>query len=78
MVTLPKTVGIETVTISGTATVGQTLTAAYNNTYTGNTPTYAWYRGATKIDSATQATYTLGYADGGQAVKCVSPAAMAT
>ncbi|MFC6457501.1 cadherin-like beta sandwich domain-containing protein, partial [Paenibacillus vulneris] len=53
------------VTIDGTAKVGQTLTAnvtgiTYSpNTTTGNVPTYQWYRNGVAITNATGSSYTL-------------------
>lgn len=60
-------------TISGTAQVGQTLTAT-PGTWSGNpTPTYSyqWQRGTTNIAGATSATYTLVSADAGSTVRVV-------
>lgn len=58
-------------TITGTARVGQVLTAG-DGTWTGNpapTFTYAWFRGTTAISGATSKTYTLVAADAGSTVK---------
>jgi len=53
-------------TISGTATIGQTLTST-TGTWTSDTGItgylYQWYRGATPITSATNSTYVLALAD---------------
>ncbi|ASD50414.1 hypothetical protein FDI24_gp133 [Acidovorax phage ACP17] len=57
-------------TISGTATVGQTLTAA-NGTWTGTpAPTYTrqWKRAGVNISGATATTYVLQAADQGQVI----------
>lgn len=57
-------------TISGTPTVGQSLTST-TGTWTGNpSPTYSrqWLRGSTAISGATAASYTLVAADVGQAI----------
>ena len=61
--------------ISGTQTVGQTLTST-TGTWTGipaPTFTYQWYRGASLISGATSSTYVLVQADAGNttAIKCV-------
>ena len=55
------------VTISGNAVCGQTLTAIYSN---GNTTAvrYQWYRGNTPIEGATNNTYTLQTADIGSKI----------
>lgn len=58
--------------VTGTATVGQTLTTT-NGTWTGvATPTYArqWFRGNHPIAGATGATYVLTSADQGYSVFC--------
>ncbi|TKT42795.1 hypothetical protein [Rhizobium sp. LC145] len=60
-------------TISGTARVGQVLTAS-PGTWSGNpSPTFTrqWQRGTTNISGATSATYTLVAADAGQTVRVV-------
>lgn len=59
-------------TITGTTTVGQTLTCN-PGVWTGRrlTLTYQWIRNAsTTIDGATSATYLLVEADGTNTVKC--------
>lgn len=56
--------------ITGTATVGQTLTST-TGTWTGRpTPTFArqWKRGGVAIDGATAATYVLTAADVGAVI----------
>lgn len=60
-------------TVTGTARVGQTLTAA-PGTWTGTpapTYTYQWQRGTTNISGATNATYVLVAADAGQTIRVV-------
>ncbi|MCU1479947.1 MAG: hypothetical protein JWQ19_733 [Subtercola sp.] len=58
-----------TPTISGTAVVSHTLTAAPGNwTPAPVTLTYQWMRGATPIAGATAHAYTLTNADAGQAI----------
>ncbi len=62
-----------TVTISGTAKFGETLTANIGElTYTPDTssdvPSYQWKRGGTAIAGATNNSYTLAEADIGQAI----------
>ncbi|NTG07145.1 hypothetical protein [Rhizobium rhizogenes] len=60
-------------TISGTARVGQVLTAS-PGTWSGNpapTFTYQWQRGTTNISGATSATYTAVTADAGQTLRVV-------
>jgi hypothetical protein len=60
-------------TISGTATIGQTLTST-TGTWTSDTGVtgylYQWYRGATLITSATNSTYVLALADVGFDITC--------
>ena len=50
-------------TISGTAQVGQTLTASEGTWDSGVSFSYQWFRGATPISGATSKTYTLSSAD---------------
>lgn len=60
-------------TITGSAVVGEVLTAA-PGTWTGTpTPTYTyqWQRGTTNISGATSSTYVLVAADAGQTVRVV-------
>jgi len=60
-------------TISGTATIGQTLTST-TGTWTSDTGVtgylYQWYRGATLITGATNSTYVLALADVGFDITC--------
>ena len=59
--------------VSGTATVGSTLTTT-NGTWTGApapTFTYQWQRAGSNIGGATSSTYVLVTADGGNTVRCV-------
>ena len=59
--------------VSGTATVGQTLSST-TGTWTGApdpTFTYQWQRAGSNIGSATSSTYTLVNADAGSAIRCV-------
>jgi hypothetical protein len=52
--------------ISGTATVGSTLTTTHGNwTYVPTSYTYQWRRGAVNISGATAATHVLVAADSG-------------
>ena len=59
--------------ISGTATIGQTLTST-TGTWTSDTGVtgylYQWYRGATLITGATNSTYVLVLADVGFDITC--------
>lgn len=59
--------------ISGTATIGQTLTST-SGTWTSDTGVteylYQWYRGATLITGATNNTYVLALADVGFDITC--------
>jgi hypothetical protein len=60
-------------TISGTATIGQTLTST-TGTWTSDTGVtgylYQWYRDATLITGATNSTYVLALADVGFDITC--------
>jgi hypothetical protein len=59
--------------VTGTATVGQTLTTT-NGTWTGApapTFTYQWQRAGSNIGGATSSTYLLVVADVGNAIRCV-------
>jgi hypothetical protein len=59
--------------VSGTATIGQTLTST-TGTWTSDTGVtgylYQWYRGATLITGATNNTYVLALADVGFDITC--------
>jgi len=67
--------------VSGTATVGQTLSIS-TGTWTGNpisfTYTYQWQRNGTNIGGATSSTYTLVSADAGATIRCVVTATNTT
>jgi hypothetical protein len=59
--------------ISGTATIGSTLTTS-DGTWTGTpTPTFAyqWQRVTTNISGATSSTYVVQLADAGNTIRCV-------
>lgn len=59
--------------VSGTATIGSTLTTS-NGTWTGiPTPTFAyqWQRVTTNISGATSSTYVVQLADAGNTIRCV-------
>jgi hypothetical protein len=59
--------------VSGTATVGSTLTTT-DGTWTGApapTFTYQWQRGTTNISGATSSTYVVQLGDVGNTVRCV-------
>jgi hypothetical protein len=59
--------------ISGTATIGSTLTTS-DGTWTGTpTPTFAyqWQRVTTNISGATSSTYVVQLADVGNTIRCV-------
>lgn len=60
-------------TISGTARVGQTLTATAGTWSGVPTPTYTyqWQRGTTNVAGGTNATYTAIAGDAGQTLRCV-------
>lgn len=62
-------------TVTGTPTVGATLTCAPTTSpWAGITPTltYTWSRAGTLIPGATSATYVATAADGGQALTCTA------
>jgi len=63
---------ISSVTISGTAVVGETLTATASGVTGIPTPTlsYQWKRGGVNIGSATASTYVLVAADAGTNITC--------
>jgi Fibronectin type III domain len=66
---------VNTVTpaVTGTATVGQTLSTT-NGTWTGvPTPTftYQWQRAGSNISGATSSTYTLVAADASNTIRCI-------
>lgn len=59
--------------VSGTATIGSTLTST-TGTWTGApapTFTYQWQRGVTNISGATNSTYTVQLGDAGNTLRCV-------
>ena len=57
--------------VTGTGTVGQTLSVTNGNwTYVPTSYAYAWLRGGTPIGGATAATYLLVAADSGTSVSC--------
>jgi hypothetical protein len=57
------------VSISGTAQVGETLTANTSNLNGSGTISYTWLRGSSTISGATGSTYTLTTADIGASIK---------
>ncbi|MDR1029972.1 MAG: hypothetical protein LBL76_03765 [Treponema sp.] len=57
-----------TVTVDGTATVGQTLTANITDLEGSGTISYQWLRGNTDIPEATGVSYTVAEADVGSAI----------
>lgn len=59
------------VSISGSAVYGQTLTAVPSGTPSGATLQYQWYRGEDAIAGAANAAYTIAAADIGSALKVV-------
>lgn len=64
--------------ISGTATVGLTLTVTNNGSWTGLptiTYTYVWRRNGVDIPGATSNSYTLLVADRGATITCMVRAA---
>ncbi|MEI6763916.1 MAG: MBG domain-containing protein, partial [Actinomycetes bacterium] len=65
---------IASVSITGTATLGQTLTASLGATSgnPGPTVTYAWRRGGVAISGATSSTYPLVAADVGAQISVVA------
>lgn len=58
-----------TVTIEGEAKIGVQLTAITNGMPEDAVPSYQWYRDDTKIDGATEQTYTPVAADAGKTLK---------
>lgn len=59
--------------VTGTASVGQTLTTT-NGTWTGApapTFTYQWQRNSSNISGATSSTYVLDFPDASKAIRCV-------
>lgn len=60
---------VNSVTVTGTRRVGETLTATIDAT-DEDSLSYQWYRYATPIDGATSSTYTLVSADADQAIVC--------
>lgn len=65
--------GAGSVTVSGTAQAGKTLTATYNmdDPEGGETGiTYQWYQDASPIGGATSSTYNVVTADVGSTIKC--------
>lgn len=60
-----------TVTISGHAVVGQTLTASFSGMSRGSTVSYQWMANGTAIAGATGSSYTLTAADAGKSITCV-------
>lgn len=68
---LPVNVAVPT--ISGTVSIGSTLTST-TGTWTGSpAPTFAyqWQRGTTNISGATNSTYTIQLGDAGNTLRCV-------
>ncbi|MDR1825518.1 MAG: hypothetical protein LBR27_09395 [Bifidobacteriaceae bacterium] len=67
--TVPTKITMGTASISGTKTVGYTLTANLSSVVPSNaTLEYQWYRNGVAISGATARTYLLVAADGGAAV----------
>ena len=61
----------DTPTISGTPTVGETLTADPGDWREGTSFTYRWYVGGSVVAGANDATYTIAPADAGKRIKVV-------
>ena len=59
-----------TVTISGTAKYGETLTASLSDSNNTGTLSYQWLRGENQISGATQASYTVVAEDVGSTLYC--------
>jgi hypothetical protein len=59
--------------VSGTATVGQTLSTTSGTWIGAPTPTftYQWQRNGSNIGSATSTTYTVQFVDVGTTIRCV-------
>ncbi|MFM6963677.1 MAG: DUF6923 family protein, partial [Micrococcales bacterium] len=71
---------ISSASVSGTPTVGQTLTCAASGV-TGNptpTVTYQWYAGASAISGATSSTFVLTGTQVGSSITCVATATNAS
>src|SRR5262249_35604596 len=69
---LPTNAGHVGVTITGTRTEHQTLTATITSSDpdgAGTTPTFQWLRDGSAITGATNSTYTLGSTDGGHNIE---------
>ena len=66
--TSTATVPQPSVNISGTAQVGNTLTANVTNV---GSPSYQWRRGTTNISGATGSTYIVQFADAGSTISVV-------
>lgn len=64
--TVPKVMQAATPKISGSATIGSTLTAVAGKWTSGTKLSYQWYRSGTKIPGATRARFALGAADAGR------------
>ena len=71
--TIAKAIMTGSVSITGTPTYGQVLTAVPNLTNTG-TPTYQWKRNGVAISGATGTTYTLVSADIGTTITVTATA----
>lgn len=67
-VTVPGAISGSTPTITGTTTVGSTLTASTGTWTTGTTLSYQWLRAGAPIAGATAKTYPLVAADRGTAI----------
>lgn len=65
-------------TLTGTATVGSTLTCNPGSWIDSTSVSYQWLRGASVIAGATSATYVLQASDGGASVSCRETATNAT
>lgn len=59
------TFGVDSTSMTGTQTVGGTLTVAVNWSPDPDTQTYQWYRNGVAINGSTSATRTLNSLDGG-------------
>lgn len=68
MSVVPQQVSSGALTLSGTSTVGETLTADASGWTSGTTFSYQWLRGTTPINGATSKAYVLTPADAGHQV----------